>query len=149
MMRRGIVATLGITLVGCQATPSKVTGDAPTPAGTAIIREADNVVVHDINGKAIRKPFTLFPTLQPAPRYEVPAGPCTLVVRFESPHAGSNFTGVPKTLTFTALPGRAYTLNSRVALFHGGSLGKDEWDARIVDDAAKGVFVAQTTDMKP
>lgn len=148
-MRTLSAAAIALFFVaGCQsATPEKVAGDGGAPLGTAIVREADHVVVTAINGQKIRSKFTLFPTLRAAPRYEVPAGPCELRVEFSSNTGTASFHGVAKTLKFTALAGHAYTLNSRLATFHGGSLGTEEWDARIVDDAAKKVFVAQTTDM--
>lgn len=122
---------------GCNSAPIAGYAGQEKPAQTAIVSNADNVFVQRINGYKPRSRFL-------GGRYVVPAGPCTLEVRYSD----GQFFGVPKTLQFTALPDHNYRLNSYVAWkFHGRTIGSGGWDARLEDEADKGKgFVVETRD---
>lgn len=146
MMRSAMMVCLAL-LVGCQSTPTRIAaaggnGATTMPAGTAIVREVDGIVVTSVNATSVKRSVRFFPGFSTEPRYEVPAGPCTIVVELNGKLRAGPVTGGPKPLTFTALAGHSYTLHSRVRPKASGALAADQWSARLVDDAA---FVAETS----
>lgn len=149
MMKRSFaLSCLLAGVVGCQSAPTKIDavadGATTVPAGRAVIRESDGVVVTSVNGTSTKQKYKVFPAFQATPRYEVPAGPCAIEVEFSGRAGAAAITSAPKTLRFDALPGHSYSLRSRVVPSNGGKLRVDQWDARLVDDAA---FVVETSDM--
>ena len=151
-MKRIATITVLALLVGCQSAPTRIAaGDASAmssattmPVGTAIVRETDGVVVVAANGTSTKRSVRFFPAFTGEPRYELPAGPCVLELKLSGQLRSGPVSGGPKSLSFKAIGGHSYTLHSRVAPGSGGALGNDQWDVRLVDDAA---FVAETTDM--
>lgn len=139
-MRRGVV--LIALLAGCQAEkprPFFPTGERP--AATAVVSEGGDLIIRNINGRAVpgRNRF-MSQLASDSRRYEVPAGKCSLGVQ----HAD----GRPKTVTFDAKNGVEYQLDSylkpRLLTL---PIQPDQWDV-MVKEKKTGTVIVETRDAR-